>query len=66
MTSITHPATEQIRRATLRDLVRRWAAAAALATLARWLRAKIADTALASQLGPDPEVEVGRWTGARI
>jgi hypothetical protein len=64
MTSITHPATEQVRRAALRDLVRR--ATAALAALAHRLRAKFIDIAASGQLGPDPEIEVGRWTGARV
>jgi hypothetical protein len=64
MTTITRPATEQVRLATLRDLVRRWAAAVAAA--ARWLRAEIAEIGAAGQLGPDPEIEIGRWTGARV
>jgi hypothetical protein len=64
MTAITRPGTEQVRRATLRDLVRQWAAA--VATLARWLRTEIADIAAAGQLGPDAETEMGRWTGARV
>ena len=63
MTTITHPAVRQDRRATLRDLVRRWAAA--LRTVAR-LRAAIAGIAVAGQLGPVPDVERGRWTGARV
>jgi len=64
MTTITRPATEQARRVTLRDLLR--GSAAAVAATARWLRAKIIDIAAAGQLGPDPETEMGRWTGARI
>lgn len=64
MTTITRPAAEHVRRATLGDLVRRWAAAVAAAV--RWLRAEIAEIAAAGQLGPDPEVETGRWTGARV
>jgi hypothetical protein len=64
MTTITRPATEQVRRAALRDLVRR--SVAALATLTRRVKAEIADAAAAGQLGRDPETEMGRWTGARV
>jgi hypothetical protein len=64
VTTITHPAAEVFRRATLRDLVRR--RVAATVGVARSLRAEIANLGATGQLGPDPEVEVGRWTGARV
>jgi len=64
MTVTTHPDISSIRRPTLRDLVRRWAAG--LAPLIQWLRAGFAEIAAAGQLGPDPETEIGRWTGARV
>jgi hypothetical protein len=64
MTTITYPGTEHVRRAELRDLVRR--AAAARIPLVRRLRVAIHRFAASGQLGPDPEVEVGRWTGARV
>jgi len=64
VTTITHPAAEAFRRATLRDLVRR--RVAATVGVARSLKAEIANLGAAGQLGPDPEVEVGRWTGARV
>lgn len=63
MTTITHPATGQLRRAALRDLVRRWSIGLA-ASIPR-LRTEIRRFAAAGQLGPGPEIEMGRWTGAR-
>jgi hypothetical protein len=33
---------------------------------AQRLKSAIADLAIGGQLGPEPEVEVGRWTGARV
>lgn len=63
MTAITHPSTDATRRTTLRNLVRR--SASGVAALARRLMAKVAETAASSQLGPDAETEMGRWTGAR-
>lgn len=64
MTAITHAAPEHVRRAASRDPVRR--AAAALIQLTRRLRASFNGFAASGQLGPDPETEVGRWTGARV
>jgi hypothetical protein len=64
MTTLTHPGTEHVRRAALRDLVRR--AGAVRTPLVRRLRAAIHEFAASGQLGPDPEIEVGRWTGARV
>jgi plasmid stabilization system protein ParE len=64
VTTITHPAAEAFRRARLRDLVRQRAAAAV--GVARSLKAEIANLGAAGQLGPDPDVEVGRWTGTRV
>ena len=64
MTAITRTSTEQVRRTMLRRLAQQWAAA--VARPARWLWAKGADAAAAGQLGPDPETEIGRWTGARV
>jgi len=64
MTTIAHPASEVVPRPTLRDRVRRPLTTAAKAV--RWLRAEIAALGDAGQLGPDPEVEIGRWTGARV
>jgi len=64
MTAITRPASEQVRRATPRELVRQLAAA--VAAIARCLRTDVADIAAAGQLGPDAETERGRWTGARV
>jgi hypothetical protein len=63
MTAITHPGGVAARRSPLRDLVRR--SASGVATLARRLRTTVADIAASGQLGPDPETEAGRWTGAR-
>lgn len=64
MTTVAHPNTGQVRHEALRDVVRRLTAA--LATLIRTLRAELSDIAAAGQLGPDAEVEVGRWTGTRV
>lgn len=64
MTTITHPATKQIRRTPLRDRARR--PAAAFAARIRSLMARLQGMAAAGQLGPGQEVEVGRWTGARV
>jgi hypothetical protein len=64
MTTITRPATEQVQRAALGGLVRR--SAAAFATLPRRMRSRLVEAAISGQLGPDPEVEVGRRTGARV
>ena len=43
-----------------------WRLAHALARLAGRLRAQVRELAEAGQLGPDPETEIGRWTGARV
>ena len=64
MTSIAHPTVEQVRRATLRDIVRKWMAA--VTTVARVSRSRIAAIAMTGQLGPGLEVEDGRRTGARV
>jgi hypothetical protein len=64
MTTITRPVTEQVRHTVLHGLVGR--PAAALATLTRRLRAGLIDIAASGQLGPNREIEVGRWTGARV
>lgn len=64
MTAITRPTFEQVRRATLRELVRQ--GAGAVAALVRLLRTDIAEITSAGQLGPDAETERGRWTGARV
>jgi hypothetical protein len=64
MTAIIRTSTEQVRRTMLRGLALQWAAA--ITKPARWLWAKAADAAFAGQLGPDPETEIGRWTGARV
>jgi hypothetical protein len=64
MAAITRIADEPVRHPTLRDLIRRWAAAAG--RVARWLPTRIAGVATAGQLGPVAETEAGRWTGARI
>ena len=63
MTSIAQPTVEQVRRATLRDLVRKWIAA--VATVAR-VPTSIVAIARTGQLGPGLEVEEGRRTGARV
>jgi hypothetical protein len=64
MTTIAHPAIDHPRRATLRQLVRRWAAAGI--AVVRVIRTRSADAIAAGQLGPAAETEVGRWTGARV
>jgi hypothetical protein len=64
VTATTHPATDQVRRLTLRAVVRR--SAATVAALVQKLRTEIADVAAAGQLGPDVDAEMGRWTGARV
>jgi hypothetical protein len=64
MTVITRPSTDAVRRATLRDLVRR--SGAGIGLLARRLWGEVVEMAAAGQLGPDAETEMGRWTGARV
>jgi hypothetical protein len=64
MTAINSSRTDLIRRTTRRELARQWAVG--LARLARPFKADIAQIAAAGQLGPDPETETGRWTGARV
>ena len=54
------PATHRERRATLRRLT-----SIVIVILSR-LRGRLAEIGSAGQLGPDPETEVGRWTGARV
>jgi hypothetical protein len=63
MTTITRPATELAQHPTRRHLVRQ--SAGALRATTQRLKSAIAELAVGGQLGPDPEVEVGRWTGAR-
>jgi hypothetical protein len=64
MTTITRPALRQVRHSVLRGLVR--TSAAAFTTPIRSLVTRLNGIAAAGQLGPGREVEVGRWTGARV
>jgi hypothetical protein len=63
MTATTHPGTTGVRRSSLQDAVRQ--PARPLTTLVGRFRAKVAAFAASGQLGPDPEKEIGRWTGTR-
>lgn len=64
MTAATHPGASHVRRSSLHGAIRQWTAP--LTTLVRRLRAQAAAFAASGQLGPDPEKEIGRWTGARM
>jgi hypothetical protein len=64
MTSIARQTATPTNRSALPAIVRSiaWAGLA----LARRAHRSIREAAVTAQLGPDPETEVGRWTGARI
>lgn len=64
MTATTHPAPSRVRRSSLQGAIRQ--STGPLTTLVRRLRAQVAEFAASGQLGPDPEKEIGRWTGARM
>jgi hypothetical protein len=64
MTAVTQPRPIDLGRRGPADIPRR--IAAAIVRAAKTSGAAIRATVGRGQLGPDPETEVGRWTGARV
>ena len=64
MTTLSQPRARSAGRVVRTTSVRRLGHG--LARVVSWLRSQAAEIADAGQLGPDPETEIGRSTGARI